>query len=97
MDRTVRIQLLPTPEQTAALRETLGQFTTAFNLSGSLVVLASLLFLSPYLTSVLTMQVTRLPLLTSSTVKAHSGCMWWLMFLNRLSPRERKSSGLTWA
>jgi len=31
MDRTVRIQLHPTPEQTAALRETLGQFTTAFN------------------------------------------------------------------
>lgn len=31
MDRTVKIQLHPTPEQAAALRETLRQFTEAFN------------------------------------------------------------------
>jgi putative transposase len=31
MDRTVRIQLHPTPEQAQALRETLRQFTEAFN------------------------------------------------------------------
>jgi putative transposase len=31
MDRTVRIQLHPTPEQAQALHETLGQFTQAFN------------------------------------------------------------------
>jgi putative transposase len=31
MDRTVRIQLHPTPEQAKALRETLQQFTAAFN------------------------------------------------------------------
>lgn len=32
MDRTIRIRLKPTPEQHAALLETLRQFTTAFNL-----------------------------------------------------------------
>ncbi len=31
MDRTVRIQLHPTPEQAIALQETLRQFTDAFN------------------------------------------------------------------
>lgn len=31
MERTVRIQLHPTPEQAQALHETLGQFTQAFN------------------------------------------------------------------
>src|SRR5712692_10183787 len=31
MDRTVRIQLHPTPEQVQALKETLRQFTNAFN------------------------------------------------------------------
>src|SRR5712691_7613022 len=31
MDRTVRIQLYPTPEQAQALKETLSQFTVAFN------------------------------------------------------------------
>lgn len=31
MDRTVRIQLYPTPEQAIALHETLAQFTAAFN------------------------------------------------------------------
>src|SRR6266849_9759226 len=31
MDRTVKIQLHPTPEQALALHETLGQFTHAFN------------------------------------------------------------------
>jgi putative transposase len=31
MDRTVRVQLHPTPEQAAALQETLRQFTAAFN------------------------------------------------------------------
>jgi predicted transposase len=33
MDRTVQIQLHPTPEQAALLRETLAQFTHAFNLT----------------------------------------------------------------
>lgn len=32
MDRTIRLQLKPTPEQRAVLLETLRQFTTAFNL-----------------------------------------------------------------
>src|SRR5207247_2328571 len=31
MDRTIKIQLHPTPEQATALRETLRQFTEAFN------------------------------------------------------------------
>src|SRR2546423_15630582 len=31
MDRTVRIQLHPTPEQAKALEETIAQFTQAFN------------------------------------------------------------------
>src|SRR5258708_35354930 len=31
MDRTVRIQLHPTPEQVRALTETLAQFTVTFN------------------------------------------------------------------
>jgi hypothetical protein len=33
MDRTVRIQLYPAPEQAIALQETLRQFTEAFNTS----------------------------------------------------------------
>src|SRR6266851_818273 len=32
MDRTVRIQLHPTPEQAMALKDTLEQFTHAFNM-----------------------------------------------------------------
>src|SRR6516164_9152533 len=31
MDRTIKIQLHPTPEQATALQETLRQFTQAFN------------------------------------------------------------------
>jgi hypothetical protein len=31
MDRTVKVELHPTPEQAQALHETMGQFTYAFN------------------------------------------------------------------